>query len=443
MTTTPSVNRTAPKPWQWLVLALGLCLLLFVLVAEVIAPAVRESSTPSVPPAAAPDTALVQRGAYLARLGNCAQCHTARGGADYAGGNALLTPFGRVYPGNLTPHTTTGLGAWSAGDFRRAMHQGIRPDGRVLNPAFPYTSYTRITQSDSDALFAFLRSLPAVDAPHRAHELPWPLRTQTALTAWRWLHFSEAPDSPGITEADTGPSARRGAALVQGLGHCAECHTPRNRLGGLRSSQAWSGALMPDGLWYAPALNDNTEAGVAGWDTADIATLLTHGQRRQAYVAGPMAEVVRNSTQYLNAADAESIALYLQTLAPATPAAVKSPAIADTTPSSPLGAKIYENQCAQCHGKQGEGVADAYPALAGNRSVLMGNTNNLTLTVLRGGYGPSTAGKPQPHGMPPYQLSLSDAEVAAVLSFIRKSWGNAAAPVTEFDINKIRNSPIR
>jgi mono/diheme cytochrome c family protein len=442
MSPAPEHRPRAPYRWRGVALVGLLALLGWVVTAEWIAPAVRKVAPMPKNPVAHHDATLVARGAYLARIGNCAQCHTARGGAAYAGGDALLTPFGRVYPGNLTAHPATGLGAWSADDFRRAMHQGVRPDGRVLNPAFPYTSYTRITRSESDALFAFLQSLPAIDTPGRPHELTWPLGTQSALAAWRLLHFSEAPDDAGTTTADSAPSARRGAALVQGLGHCAECHTPRNRLGGLKQSQAWNGALMPDGQWYAPALNNATEAGLATWEATDIATLLTHGQHREAFVAGPMGDVVRNSTQYLEASDAQSIALYLQTL-PQSPNLAAVAATKDAVSLSPLGAKVYDNECAQCHGKQGEGVADAYPPLAGNRAVLMRNSNNLALIVLRGAYGPATAGKPQPFGMPPYQLTLSDAEVAAVLTFIRKSWGNAAAPVTEFDINKIRNSPTR
>jgi len=385
------------------------------------------------------DATQVGRGAYLARIGNCAQCHTARGGAAYAGGDGLQTPFGRVHPGNLTPHPTAGVGQWSEGDFWRAMHQGVGPDGRVLNPAFPYTSFTRVSRADSDALFAYLRTLPASDTKNKSHELPWPLGTQTALTAWRLLHFSEA-ETTTLTPVDTAPSARRGSDLVQGLGHCAECHTPRNRLGGLRTSASWNGATLPDGRWYAPALNDLSEGGVSNWEVADIVTLLTQGQHRQAYVAGPMAEVVRNSTQYLEPGDAMSMALYLQTLnkgaADPKPAAVSGR-------ENAMGAKIYENHCAQCHGKSGEGVDNAYPALAGNRAVLMDNTNNLVLILLKGAYGPSTTGKPQPFGMPPYQFTLNDVEMASVLSFIRNSWGNHALPVTEFDINKIRNAPDR
>ncbi|MDH4451459.1 MAG: c-type cytochrome [Rhodoferax sp.] len=414
--------------------------LLWVLVAEWVAPAARRAMAPQAAMPSVRDAAQVPRGAYLARLGNCAQCHTAPGAPAYAGGAGVHTPFGRVFGSNLTPHPTAGIGGWSAEDFWRAMHQGVGPNGRVLNPAFPYTSFTQISRADSDALFAYLRSLPASDATPPAHELPWPLGTQTALAFWRMLHFREADTSPPMAPG-TAPSVARGAYLVQGLGHCAECHTPRNALGGLRASAAWRGATLPDGRWFAPALNDNAEGGLSDWPADAIATLLTHGQHRQAFMVGPMAEVVRNSTQYLEPADAQSMALYLQTLGAGEPRAPRQPPRVQA--ANPLGAKRYEQHCAQCHGNHGEGVQDAYPALAGNRAVLMDNTRNLVLVLLHGGYGPSTTGKPYPHGMPPYQFVLNDAEMASVLSFIRSSWGNQALPVTEFDINHIRQSTTR
>jgi mono/diheme cytochrome c family protein len=422
-------------------LALLLATLVWVLTAEFIAPALRTSHTAS-PPTDGASAAQIAKGAYLARIGNCAQCHTAAGGPPYAGGEALHTPFGKVYGSNLTPHPQAGIGLWSPDDFWRAMHEGLRPDGRALNPAFPYTSFTHLHRNDTDALFAYLRTLPPADNPSQAHALPWPLGSQTALLAWRALHFRVAHTSPSESVP---PSELRGAYLVQGLGHCAECHTPRNALGGLRQSAPWQGALMPDGLWYAPSLNDPREAGLSQWQTADIATLLTHGQHGQAFTAGPMAEVVRNSTQFLTPEDATSMALYLRTLSRSPVDAAPAPATAayQTPKDYVLGERLYEKHCAECHGKSGEGVENAYPALAGNRAVLMNNSHNLIQALLRGGYGPSTLGKPQPHGMPPFQLNFSDAEVAAVLSFIRSAWGQYAPPLSEFEVNKIRNMTAR
>ncbi len=418
----------------------------FVLWAEYVAPALRAANHPTSELSGdQPNAATIQRGAYLARVGNCSQCHTQPGSPAYSGGVPLSTPFGTVFSSNLTPDPATGLGHWTRADFWRAMHKGERPDGTVLNPAFPYTSFTGITRADADALFDYFQTLPAVSAPGKPHQLRWPLGTQTALNAWRILHFRPADEvnSSAVTQTIEGaPSVTRGAYLARSLGHCTECHTPRNALGGLRSSAEWNGATLPDGQWYAPALNDTREAGLASWPVADIVTLFTHGQQGNAFVAGPMAEVVLHSTQHLTADDATSLAMYLRTIGNAEAATPRNQQSSKRAEFA-AGARIYDKECAQCHGKQGEGQADAYPALAGNRAVLMDNTNNLVLSVLHGGYGSSTAGKPRPYGMPPYQLVLNDSDLASVLSHIRNSWGNQAAPVTEFDINRIRNAPTR
>jgi mono/diheme cytochrome c family protein len=398
------------------------------------------TAAPKAPAAAVTATASeVTRGAYLARIGNCALCHTASGGLPYAGGKGVDTPFGTVYASNLTPHAEAGIGRWSAQDFWRALHHGESKDGRLLYPAFPYTSYTQVTREDADALFAFLQSQPAVATPNKTHTLRWPYSTQLALRAWRTLYFTPA-DTPVPTAPAADPVAR-GAYLVNGLGHCVECHGERNALGGLRNSKSLSGATLPSGQWYAPSLAAADEAAVGVWQPADTVALLSTGMNRHATVNGPMAEVVRHSTQYWSADDAMAVARYLATLSTAPP---KTTPTSGTATNAPLaGARLYEKQCAQCHGKQGEGQAGAYPALAGNRAVLMPQTNNLVLTVLHGAYGPSTAGNPQPFGMPPFMLTLSDAEISAVLTYVRGAWGNRAAAVSEFDINKIRSSQPR
>lgn len=388
-------------------------------------------NTPTVPTMEA-----VQRGAYLARIGNCALCHTAPGGTSYAGGKGIPTPFGTVYTSNLTPHAETGLGRWSAEDFWQAMHNGHSRDGHLLYPAFPYTSFTQLAREDSDALLAFLQTLPATDQPNPPHTLRWPYSSQWALAVWRAVNFAPAESvakAPAQTDA-----LLRGAYLVNGLGHCNECHGARNGWGAPQLSQTLSGATLPQSLWYAPSLRAANEGSVAGWTLEDTVALLTSGANRHATTSGPMAEVVHHSTQYLQAADAEAIARYLAQLAttqtqPASATAASLPA------AQTVGARLYETQCAQCHGKQGEGQANAYPALAGNRAVQMTPSNNLVLTVLQGGYGPATQGRPQPHGMPPFVLTLSDAELASVLSYIRNTWGNQAPALSEFDINKFRN----
>jgi len=416
------------------VLALAGLLLAFIAFSQFRAPGV----TPFPPHSttAVPTMEAVQRGAYLARIGNCALCHTAPGGASYAGGKGILTPFGTVYSSNLTPHPESGLGRWSAEDFWQAMHQGRSRDGHLLYPAFPYTSFTQLAREDSDALLVFLQTLPPADRPNQAHTLRWPYSSQWALAVWRAVNFSPtAPLAKAPAQTDV---VLRGAYLVNGLGHCNECHGARNVWGAPNLHQTLSGATLPQSLWYAPSLRAADEGSVAAWTLEDTVALLTTGANRHATTSGPMAEVVHHSTQYLQAADALAMARYLAQL----PVEATPSSLAPSTPppaAQAQGARLYEAQCAQCHGKQGEGQADTYPALAGNRAVQMTPSHNLVLTVLQGGYGPSTQGRPQPHGMPPFQLTLSDAELASVLSYIRNAWGNQAPALSEFDINKFRN----
>lgn len=374
---------------------------------------------------------LLARGAYLARAGNCAACHTTRGGTPYAGGRGIDTPFGAVYSSNLTPDVRTGIGSWSAAEFWRALHNGRSKDGRLLYPAFPYPSYTSVTRADSDALYAYLHSLPATAQPATPHALRWPFNQQAALAVWRALYFSPSSFQP---EPAQSAEWNRGAYLVRGLGHCGACHTARNALGGTDERLDLAGGLMPVQNWYAPSLTSAQEASVHDWPVQDTVRLLQTGIAPQGSVRGPMAEVVQQSTQYLSPQDLTAMAIYLKAL-PQTP-----PQPARAAPSTPRnaehGGKLYEQHCAQCHGAQGQGVAGAYPPLAGNRAVTMASTANLVHAVRSGGFAPSTAGNPRPFGMPPFVLVLSDADIAAVLTHIRTSWGNQAAGVTELEVAK-------
>jgi mono/diheme cytochrome c family protein len=387
----------------------------------------------SSPPAVA---AQVARGAYLALAGNCAGCHTARGGAPYAGGHGIDTPFGTVYASNLTPDPATGIGDWSDAHFWRAMHHGRSQDGRLLYPAFPYTNYTRVTREDSDAIHAYLRSLPPVQQANRPHNLRFPYNSQAALAVWRALYFRPTPH-----EADPGrsPAWNRGAYLVRGLGHCSACHASRNALGASADDAVLGGGTIPAQNWYAPALNAADEAGVAHWPTQDIVQLLQTGVTSHASVLGPMAQVVLQSTQHLNQADLEAMATYLQALPPA-PARNRS----TTPPAAPdllaTGAKAYETHCSECHGGNGQGAPGIYPAVAGNRAVTMDPPINLVRVLLAGGFAPATAGHPRPYGMPPFATVLSDEEMAGVLSYIRGAWGNDASAVSPLNVHRYRGA---
>ena len=386
----------------------------------------------------------IARGAYLARAGNCVACHTERGGAPYAGGRGIDTPFGTVYSSNLTPDEPTGLGRWSAPAFWRAMHHGRSADGRLLVPAFPYTSTTQVSRADSDALYAYLRSLPPVSQAARPHDLSFPFNTQAALAVWRALYFK-----PGEFQPDPARSAEwnRGAYLVQGLGHCSACHAHRNALGGTTGPLDLGGGLIPVQNWYAPSLTDAREASVADWTEAEIVALLKAGvvdrHGALAVASGPMGEVVLRSTQHLSDADLGAMAVYLKTLGEGQVATPATPEPGPAATADLHGAKLYTDHCASCHGERGEGVAGAYPPLAGNRAVTMAVPANLVRIVLEGGFTSATAGNPRPYGMPPFAQTFSNDDVAAVLTHLRRSWGNRAEAVLPVDVTRYRDGGAR
>ena len=390
--------------------------------------------------AAVASAAQIERGRVLALAGNCATCHTARGGRPYAGGRVIDTPFGGVVAGNLTPHAGTGLGRWTPGHFWRALHHGRGFDGRRLVPAFPYTETTRIRRADSDALFAYLRTLPAVDRPRGEHDLRWPLGTQAALAVWRVLFFR-----PGEWQDDPAQGAvwNRGAYLVNGVAHCGACHAGRNALGG-RRGDGFSGALMPARHAYAPALTRAGEASVADWPLEQIVALLRDGSSTRGQASGEMAEVVSRGTQYLSESDLHAMAIYLKSI----PVQSGAPAVPLRDPERVAlrvehGAALYRDHCAACHGDAGEGGVLAsgervVPALAGNRLVTMEPPVNLVRAITQGGFGAVTAARPRPFGMPPYAHVLSEEQIGAVATFLRRSWGAAASPVGAQDVARWR-----
>jgi mono/diheme cytochrome c family protein len=400
---------------------------------------------------------LVAQGAYLARAGNCQSCHTQRGGAAYAGGRGVPAPFGTVYAPNLTSDAAHGIGAWTAAEFWRAMHHGRSRDGRLLYPAFPYVNTTRISRADSDSLLAFLRSVPAAARVNTPHDLAFPFNLQASLAVWRALYFRPTQQVADATRSAVSENSerQRGAYLIEALGHCNACHANRNALGAVSSPLNLAGGLIAVQNWYAPSLNSMQEAGVMDWDAQHIVELFKNGvvERRGALhsMAGPMSAVVLGSTQHLSDADLHAMAIYLQALpraaSPATPSAnsaVSEPTVKESTVNK-AASLLYGQHCAQCHGEQGEGrrTADGarliYPALAGNRAVTLPNAANLVHVVLEGGFAPATAGHPRPFGMPPFATLLSDAEVALLLTHLRRSWGHQSEAVSAMDVSRVRN----
>ena len=393
-----------------------------------------EEPIPAQAPALQPTPQLLARGAYLARAGNCAACHTQRGGTPYAGGKGIDTPFGTVFAPNLTPDPATGVGNWSAAEFWRAMHHGRSKDGRLLYPAFPYPDYTLVTREDSDALYAYLRSVPAVQQQNRPHDLRFPYNAQASLAVWRALFFSPGQFTPEETKS---AEWNRGAYLARGLGHCQACHAPRNAFGATNSDLELSGGLIPMQNWYAPSLASTSEAGVQDWSAQEVVQLLKSGRSARGTAMGPMSEVVFSSTQHLNQEDLNAMATFLRELPRHDSARVDGQRASSEFLG--LGQRIYKNQCAQCHGDNGEGGGAIYPALKGHRTVTMNSSANLVRVIISGGFPPTTAGQPRPFGMPPFGQSLSETEIAAVASYVRSAWGNDAGAVQPFDVQKLRS----
>ena len=264
----------------------------------------------------------VSRGQYLSRAGGCMACHTAEAkdggkeGVPYAGGRALKTPFGTFYGPNLTPHTEAGLGRWGEQDFIRAMRLGLRPDGAHYFPAFPYPSFTKLSDADLKDLWAYLRSLPPDATANRAHELRFPFGFRFLLTGWKWLYFTPGPMSPDAAQSAPQAQLARGAYVTQALSHCGECHSGRNVLGGIRKDRILAGAAKgPEGK----SVPNLTPTGLKKWDDNDLREFLLSGMTPDGDVtAEAMAEVVRNTTSQLTAQDLAALMAYLRSL-PALP----------------------------------------------------------------------------------------------------------------------------
>ncbi|MFZ6817304.1 c-type cytochrome [Undibacterium sp. Ji22W] len=390
---------------------------------------------------------VLERGAYLVKLGDCMACHTARGGASFAGGRIMQSEFGQFITPNITPDKQTGIGSWTAEDFWNAMHNGQGKDGRLLYPAFPFPNYTHVTRTDADAMFAYLQTQAPVTQKNASHQLGFPYSLRGTLAIWRAFYFE-----PGVLPAQSSQSLEwnRGAYLVRGLGHCSACHSSRNSLGANRGSDDFSGGEMAGLLWYAPSFTAKEELNLSV-TTTDIAQLLQHGVNASSSVNGPMAEVVKESLQYLTDQDAQAIASYLHALPQQkqnTPdmfdqALARSSVSKEQMQDIMLrGETIYRAQCIDCHGKQGEGKTGIYPALIGNRSIQMPNISNAVRVILAGGFSPATRANPRPYSMPPFAPFLDDTEVALVLTYIRNAWGNQGSVIGASEINPYRTAAL-
>lgn len=388
----------------------------------------------SYPQALQPETGAalqdqIKRGEYVARLSDCTACHTAQGGQAFAGGYRLETPFGAILSSNITSDKETGIGNWTQEQFARAVRHGVGSHG-YLYAAMPYNAYAKLTDRDLTDLWAYIRTIPAVKNEVVENQLPFPFNQRWTLAGWNLMFFDDAVFKPAL---DKNAEINRGAYLVDGPGHCAACHTSKNLLGGDSSNYLQGGTLEG---WHAPDLTPNPHVGLGSWNQEDIVSYLKSGTNRFTASSGPMTEAVENSTQYMTDDDLRAIASYLQSL-PAS-SGVKSAPVAASDTAMIVGKKVYESQCNACHVSNGSGIRNMIPTLAHNPQVNSADPSSLLNVVLKGSQGPLTHTNPTAAGMPDFAWKLSDSNIADVMTYIRNSWGNAAAPVTADTVAKAR-----
>jgi mono/diheme cytochrome c family protein len=376
-----------------------------------------------------PNAAQLRRGQYLVAAGDCLSCHLRDGGEPFAGGLGLNTPFGVIYTSNITPDRATGIGAWSSDQFYRAMHDGKSSQGHDLYPAFPYPWFKLVSREDDDAIFAYLMSLPAVSYSSPKNDLAFPLNFRSFVGAWNLL-FLDSNDF----QSDPEQSAEwnRGAYLVNGLGHCGGCHTPKNSFGADKSKQELHGGKLDN--WVAPDLTSNTRIGLGDWSVEDIAEFLGTGRNGHAAAGGAMADVIRYSTSLLSDADRRAIAVYLKS----QPASAGIESSAPEAGAMRRGAAIYSDACASCHLDNGVGQSRLFPPLGKDAMLQQPDPTGLEHLILAGTRIGVSASRPSPLGMPSFAWKLTDQEIADVSTFIRNSWGNEAAPVAASGVADLR-----
>ncbi len=374
--------------------------------------------------AADPDNYVaIEHGRALAIAGDCVACHTAAGGQPFAGGLALQTPFGAIMTPNITPDNLTGIGSWSKDDFARAMHEGRRPGGTYLYPAFPYPYYTKVTRQDVDAIYAYLRTLPPVENRVNRNTLPFPFNIRLSMAGWNGLFFTPGEFVPDPKRSD---EFNHGAYLAEGLGHCGACHTPFNSFGASVSDKYLRGNQIDN--WTAPNITNDMQAGLGKWSVADIVQYLKTGQTRSSLASGPMKDVIENSTSKMADADLKAIAVYLKERGAAGSPAPAPLAASDSRMQ--VGEAVFVDTCSACHKRNGDGVEHLFPKLAGNVITTQDDPASLIRIIIAGGRAASTDALPTAPSMPSLGWRLGDEQIAAVVTYVRNSWGNAAAPVS-------------
>jgi len=397
-----------------------------------------------------PANDLIARGKYLTEASDCSVCHTASGGKPYAGGLSFKTPFGTMYSSNITPDAQYGIGSWSEKEFINAVKHGKRNDGANLYPSMPYTSYVKLTDDDTKAIFAYLKTLPAVHQAPPENLMGFPYNQRWSLAFWNLANFKDQPFAKDTKQND---QWNRGAYVATALGHCEECHTPRNITMGL-SSNSYAGASV-DG-WLAFNISPDNKAGIGSWSNQDIVKYLQTGSLPgKATAAGPMAEVISHSTRFMSQDDLEALAVYLksqparnsgETIDRFTRGATKDN-VADLNRgvnpgAEATGAELFNGNCAACHGTSGTGIGKSlyYPSLVNNSAVGSADPGNLVQVIINGVQRKNAAG--DDIVMPGFGSELNDKEIATLATYVTHNYGDGHAAATAEQVSKLRTNEV-
>lgn len=392
---------------------------------------------PTGVPAELKHASLVQQGAYLIDAADCQACHTVKGGQPYAGGRAFKLPFGTIYTPNITPDRETGIGAWSDAEFVRAVHKGIGREGERLYPAFPYASYTGLTDGDVLAIKAYLFSLAPVHRPKQNNTFVFPFNQRPLMAFWS-AFFNEDKRFRPVGERSV--QWNRGAYLVEAAGHCGECHTPRNLMQAQDMRKKFGGGVAEG--WNAYNVSSDRLTGIGAWTPEEITSYLRTGHAAgRGTASGPMAEVVELSTSRLTPADLAAVVTYLRSVpayrSPTLPERLAGPA--STFPKAAdardaVGKRVFEGACASCHAWSGAGALVASAQLTGSRAVNDPSAANVAQMIINGAGSP---GRGRPY-MPAFGSAYSDTEIAATANYVTSRFGSKPSRITADDVRKLR-----
>jgi mono/diheme cytochrome c family protein len=382
----------------------------------------------------------IAQGEYLARAADCMVCHTATNGTLYAGGRPFVLPFGIIYSTNITPDPATGIGKYSDEDFLNAVHKGVAANGTRLYPAMPYPSYTLMSDADALAIKAYLFSLKPAQAPAPANALSFPFNQRSLMAFWS-AFFN--PDKRFEANADRSADWNRGAYLTEAMGHCGECHTPRNLGMALNNRRKFAGAVQAG--WNAYNITPDTTAGVGTWSDQDLIEYLSKGHAQgRGTASGPMGEAVDESLSRLTPSDVAAIVTYLRTVpvvrSPDLPAPKLQAApefFADDQSANPHGRAVYEGACAGCHGWSGASPNLPKASLTGTRAINDPSGGNVAQVILRGGQRHTSD---ESVYMPNFGITYSDYEIASVANFVTERFGAKGSTLAPKDIAKLRNA---